>query len=216
MPAEPLLQSQVPGFRRARQGARRVRPRRHARHRRHRPHQRVRLGPAHRHPGQGPRPHRADALLVELARTCRTTCSAPISLDCPPAFRAAELAAARCSCARRPWCRSSASRAATSPAPAGRNTRRAARSAASRCRRACRSEQAAGADLHPGDQGRRQGTTRTSPSTRWRSKSAARRRDRAEGADARRVPPRGGVRRDARHHPRRHEVRVGPLADGRD
>ena len=61
----PLLESQVPGYPvPPRQGPRRVRPRRPAGHRRHGSHQRLRLGAADADPRQGPRADGADAVLA--------------------------------------------------------------------------------------------------------------------------------------------------------
>ena len=77
--------------------------------------------------------------------------------------RASRSGAARCWCARRGSCRSSASSAATSRAAAGRSTARRARSAASSCP-GTRRERPDRADLHAGHQGRDRATMRTSRS----------------------------------------------------
>ena len=74
-----LLHTHIPVLpSRRRQGPRHLRPGRPPGPRGHRSHQRLRLGPADRHPGQGPHPDRADVLLAGFPRTCPITCSAPI------------------------------------------------------------------------------------------------------------------------------------------
>ena len=128
----------------------------------------------------------------------------------PPA-RAARRTGARRSAGGSRCCRSSASSAATSPARAGRTTRRPARSAGTALRRrAARVRPAAGADLHAGDEGargaRREHHARAgAPSSSGAERFAERRahRDRA-------LPLRGRARGRARDHHRRHEVRVRP------
>ena len=154
--------------------------------------------------GQGPdrpvrllvrqdRPHRRQPLRLGHRRRARRG----------PRPRDRRAQAARC-------CRSSASCAATSPARAGRTTRRPARSRASSCRRACGVRAAARADLHAVDEGR----GRPRRGDRLRPRGRARRRPRPDGARARRldraVPLRRRARARARRDPRRHEVRVRP------
>ncbi len=77
--------------------------------------------------------------------------------------------------------------------------------------------QAAGADLHPGDQGRYRRPRRE---RRLRPRGGDRRRPGADGRAAagldRRLQARRGARGGARDHPRRHQVRVRPPRRGRD
>ena len=109
-------------------------------HRHHRPPERVRRGAARPDPGQGPRAHQHLELLVRAHRPHRA--EPPLGL--PARARGAGRgrardhrrplhgrAAAEGAAASKPWC------AATSSAPAGRTTRRPARSAASSSRRGC-------------------------------------------------------------------------------
>ena len=107
--------------------------------------------------------------------------------------------------------RSSASCAATSPARAGRTTRRPARSPGSSCRPACASPSGCRADLHAVHEGRDRATTRRSTSTARPSSSATatlmeRVRDVSIELYSFAAEPRARARRD----PRRHEVRVRP------
>ena len=120
-------------------------------------------------------------------------------------------AAARCWSAGPTRCRSSAWRAATCRAPAGRTTSARARSAAWRCPPGLvESVAPAGADLHAGHEGRerprrehQRGPGRRHP--RRRRWSAAMRDLTLALYRARRR-----ARRARRHHRRRHEVRVRP------
>ena len=77
--------------------------------------------------------------------------------------------------------------------------------------RPARVRQAAGADLHPGDQGR---DRRPRRERRLRPRRRDRRRPGADGGAAadldRGLPARRRARRRARDHPRRHQVRVRP------
>ena len=142
-----------------RQGARHLRLRRPPPHRRDRSDLGVRLRARLGHPGQG---HGAHA---DLARSGSSTSRHVVPnhvlstdpADYPddgPAARRPARGAARCSCAGPSRCRSSAWRAATCRGPAGRTTRRRARSAASRLPAGLtRVGAAAGAHLHAGDQG---------------------------------------------------------------
>ena len=133
------------------QGPRPVRAaRRPAAARRLRPDQRLRRRPADDDPGQGPRPDRPVAVLVrrDASRSSRTTCSVDVASSGRlggrhrragvrrPAARVDDFASwrGRVMVCRRPTSsRSRPSSAATSPAPAGRSTRRPATSAASGC-----------------------------------------------------------------------------------
>ena len=157
-------------------------------------------------PRQGRDPHPDVAVVVRPARatSCRTTC-------CRPTSRAGRAGPCRDLRAARRCSRSSASRAATSPARAGRLPgdrgglrRRAARRVSSTAR-------GSRADLHAGDQGR--------------ARRARRERDVRGGRRDRRGRSRGQASRDltlevygraeeiARergHHPGRHQVRVRP------
>ena len=133
-----ILQTKIPGHNAgAGQSPRHLRSRRQAADRRHRPDQRVRRRHGQRHSLQG---HRPDADLQVLVRLPGRPGRAPSALRQrrgPPQavleLRASSSRAAACWSARSRSCRSSASCAATWPAPAGRNTSRAAPSAASSC-----------------------------------------------------------------------------------
>ena len=144
MPVPPLLQSNLDlPLAAPRQGARRLRGRpRPAADRRHRPHLGVRLRAGLGHPRQGPHP------VADVGRSgsacsptsSRTTCCRPTPADFPAEVARARGRAARphrCWCGAPTRCPSSAWRAATSRARAGRTTSAPARCAASRCRRAC-------------------------------------------------------------------------------
>ena len=80
-----------------------------------------------------------------------------------------------------------------------------------------RVRQAAGADLHPGDQGR---DRRPRRERRLRARRRDRRRPRPDGGPApgldRGLPARRRARGRAGDHPRRHQVRVRPPRRGRD
>ena len=160
--------------RRQRQGPRALRARRRApAARRERPHLDVRRRPADRDPRQGSRAHRALRLLVRAddASSSRTICSRCATTGARPSA-----GGSRC-------CRSSASSAATSPAPAGRTTSRPARSAGTACRRASiESEQLPRADLHAGDEGADRATTRTSTAPPRSSSSARSASTRSSGS----------------------------------
>ena len=84
-------------------------------------------------------------------------------------------------------------------------------------RRPARVRQAAGADLHPGDQGR---DRRPRRERRLRARRRDRRRPGADGGAAagldRGLPARRRARGRARDHPRRHQVRVRPPRRRRD
>ena len=146
------------------------------------------------------RAHRA-----EPPADARTSATYPADAARP---RRRARAAGRCSCARPTRCRSNAWRAATCRDRAGRNTRRPARSAASRCRRACanrigcpsRSSRrpprpTSGHDINisEAEAGRSSATTLVATLRELTLALYALRR---------------GARRVARHHPRRHQVRV--------
>ena len=77
-----------------------------------------------------------------------------------------------------------------------------------------RERAAARADLHAGDQGgdraRRQHLVRAD----GRRSSGRTLAEELRRPQPRRLPPGGRVRREPRHHHRRHEVRMGPAADG--
>ena len=215
--AAPLLETRLNGLAPHRQGKVRdiLRRRRRAADRRHRSHLGVRLRARLRHSRQGQGADAAVGVLVraDAATSCRTTCSTPTCATYPagpaPARRHAARAA-RCSCARR---RPVPDRVRGARLPVGlgleglpgdrRGLRRRAAAGPARIRPAAR------ADLHAGDQGRRAATTSTSAKPRRRDSSAptliATLRDADAGAlrAARRTP-------SARHHPRRHEVRVRP------
>ena len=122
------------------QGPRHLRVRRSPADRRHRPHLGVRLRARLRHPRQGQGAHPDFGVLVRAHAADRRQSRAvdrPGVLPRRRAVRPSCCAAARCSSRGPSRCRSNASRAAICPAPAGRTTRRPARSAAFACRRAC-------------------------------------------------------------------------------
>ena len=163
-----------------------------------RPHLDLRRRPADRDPGQGPRAHRPLGVLVRAdARHRRET----ICLRSGPTAARSSAGGSRC-------CRSSASCAATSPAPAGRTTRRPAPSAGIGCPRgSTESERLPEPIFTPGDQGARAGTTRTSRASRrrsWSAPSASPRRS----ASRSRCTLRRRLRGAARDPARRHEVRT--------
>ena len=142
----------------------------------------------------------------------RPATSSPTTSCRPPTASPTTSAGARSSCKQAARCsRSSASCAATSPARAGRTTRRPARSRASSCRPACASPSACRRRSSRRRRRPTRATTRRSTSTsaaelvgdRELMAPRARRLDRA-------VPLRRRARARARRHPRRHEVRVRP------
>ena len=162
-----------------------------------RPHLHLRRRPPDADPGQGPGAHRALRAVVraDAATSCPTTSSPP-----PTACRTSS-AAARCACSGWRCCRSSASCAATSPARAGRTTRRPARSRASRCRRACRSPSSCRSRSSRRRRRPRRATTRRSTSrepvelvgSRRAGRAAARRLDRGLRGGRRRTRCERGV-----------------------
>ena len=135
-----VWETNFPGihFHRARQSARHLRGRRPPADRRHRPPFGLRRGPAHADSRQGPRADAAFAVLVRSARDVM-----PNHILSATDFPARSITyrtnskAAPCSAANASRCRSNASCAATSPAPAGKTIAPPGKSAASRCRRAC-------------------------------------------------------------------------------
>ncbi len=167
------------------------------------------------------------------SRSSRTSGSASSRTSCPttspesiPRRWSRPPSASRCAAARwwcgasRP-CRSRPSCAATSRAPDGRNTRKAEPCAASRCRpgssapRGCPRRSS-----RPRPRPRRGTTTRTSPSSAWRPGSGRRARTKCATAALRLYQAAADLRARARHHHRRHEVRVragraGPPASHR-
>ena len=150
-------------------------------------------------------------LSVLLVRPDAAT-SSPTTSSRPPTACPTRCAAARCSSSGWRCCRSSASCAATSPARAGRTTRRPARSRASSCPTGLQeSEQLPGADLHAVDQGRGRATTRRSTSSARPSSSAtASCSSELRDVSLARLLGARRARARARRHPRRHEVRVRP------
>ena len=89
----------------------------------------------------------------------------------------------------------------------GRNTGRAARWPASRCRRACRERPVRSAPVLARDEGGG-GTRREHHGGRGARIGSATRREHARVAEPARLRARPRRRRRARHHHRRHEVRV--------
>ena len=99
--------------------------------------------------------------------------------------------------------------AATSSARAGRTTRQSGPCAASRCRRACaRREKLPQTIFTPSTKAPAGTTTRTSPSPRPESAIGTERARQVRDASIASTPGARRVRRDARHHHRRHQVRV--------
>ena len=106
-------------------------------------------------------------------------------------------------------CRSSAWCAATSRAPGWKDYRRDGRGLRPPAAgRAARVRPAARADLHPGHQGRRPATTRTSRARRPRALVGAERFAEAERLSIALYRFAARVRARPRHHHRRHQVRV--------
>ena len=151
-------------------------------------------------PGQGPRAHRALRLLVHAParRSSRITCSRSATT------------AARWSAAGSRCCRSSASCAATSPARAGRTTRRPARRRATRCPKGCASRTSC-----PSRSSRRRRRRRPGHDENITRDEAAELVGAERLAEVERVcialyTTAAEHARDARHHHRRHEVRARP------
>ena len=92
---------------------------------------------------------------------------------------------------------------------------RPAPSAASRCRRGCARPSELPEPIFTPATKAESGHDENIPFERaWRRASAPSSADELRDLQPRRLPPGRRVRRGARHHPRRHEVRVGPTADG--
>ena len=206
------------------QGSRRLRGRRRApADRRDRSHLRLRLRAGSGIPDKGRVLTQLSAFWFERIARSRAASSGrrPTSRDFPPrcaphadVLRGRSMLVRRTDAARR----SSASRAAISPARAGRTIARPARCAASRCRRVC--ARAIGCPRRSSRRRprRRAGTTRTSPKRRPPRSSATRAAPALKALTLDALRARRGARRVARHHPRRHEVRVRrwPTHDGDD
>ena len=152
-------------------------------------------------------------------RTRAIVAEPPASRPIPPTIpaearggRRAAAPAARCSSDGPSRCRSSAWRAATCRARAGRTTTPPATVCGIRCRRACASP--TGCRRRSSRRPPRRRAATTSTSARPRRPSSSGRRVLARARDLTLAAVRGGrrARRVVRHHRRRHEVRVRPAA----
>ena len=168
-------------------------------------------------PDKGRHPHRDERLLVRLAERAAPPARHRPRATCRRRSSRPELAGRTMHVRRRRSCRSSASPAATSPAAGGRSTRPAAPSAAFRCRPGLQEASPLPEPIFtPGDEGRgRQARREHHASSGWRelvgADTAAELRDRTLD-----VYRRAAAHAESRgHHPRRHQARVGPAADGR-